>query len=435
MRKYYLITAFAIIMTVYLQVNYINNLYNDYVINKTKMLDEVLYSSVDVELRIREIKRNDKIKSINNKANENNKKLGIANQKPTHNQNSFAFIFEKKTQIDLMALDSIFVSNLKSNFPHCFLKYDEDELVVEYYGDNKNNDYNYSTKLQYISSEGSHYIELKVDILISNFIKESILTLIFSVTILLLLLLSIAYQLTVIKRKTEQVEYSERNLNGIIHDLKSPLVSIFAMLNLLHMKENNIRQKKLISMNMAGVKNMSQNIESLLYIIQINRQKLILNKIDIDIDELIYIIEILKNDLSMSYIKKPHNIYIDNRIAKGTKIHADRMYLESVIRNLAENALKYSDDGVTVNIKIEQIDGMLRVSIKDDGWGIEKQHLKKLFNQFYRVSKNGQNTNGYGIGLSHVKYIIERHKGEISVKSDKNTGSVFTFLIPLEKDV
>lgn len=76
------------------------------------------------------------------------------------------------------------------------------------------------------------------------------------------------------------------------------------------------------------------------------------------------------------YRTKPHTIEIENRLPENIKVVADGMYIENVIRNLVENALKYSDDGVNVKVTLQTTDGMLQVAVQDDGWGIAPRYQK-----------------------------------------------------------
>lgn len=132
------------------------------------------------------------------------------------------------------------------------------------------------------------------------------------------------------------------------------------------------------------------------------------------------------------YRVKPHHIKIVNELPESLRILADGMYIENVIRNLVENALKYSDDGVMVRIILYVASNMLQVSVQDNGWGIAPEYQKKLFQQFYQVPREEERIRkGYGIGLAQSKYIIDEHKGMIKVESDEGKGSIFTFAIPL----
>ena len=132
------------------------------------------------------------------------------------------------------------------------------------------------------------------------------------------------------------------------------------------------------------------------------------------------------------YRIKPHQIEIVNELPVDVKVCADGMYIENVIRNFVENALKYSDDDVTVRITLSVAGDMLQVSVRDNGWGIAPQYQKKLFQQFYQVPRGEDRIRkGYGIGLAQSKYIIDEHKGKITVESTEGEGSTFTFIIPL----
>lgn len=122
-----------------------------------------------------------------------------------------------------------------------------------------------------------------------------------------------------------------------------------------------------------------------------------------------------------------------NRLPQGIRIHADGMYIENVLRNFVENALKYADNGVEVTVTLSADARNLNVDVADNGWGIAPCHLKKIFRQFYQVPQTEERIRkGYGIGLAQSKYIIDEHKGKISVRSTEGKGSTFSFSIPLE---
>jgi len=112
-------------------------------------------------------------------------------------------------------------------------------------------------------------------------------------------------------------------------------------------------------------------------------------------------------------------------------IIADKGYLLIVITNLIENALKYSKNP---NIIISTWNNGINmiVSVKDNGKGIEKKYLAKIFKKFYRVP-NGEevSTRGFGLGLAFVKRIVHAHHGRINVKSTPGSGSEFNILLPV----
>ena len=180
----------------------------------------------------------------------------------------------------------------------------------------------------------------------------------------------------------------------------------------------------------AEVKHQVSNIEALLVTVRKDRNRLVLKKEDIDMPRLA---ELAIGSLGTLYREKPHHIELVNRLPQGIRIHADGMYIENVLRNLVENALKYADDGVEVTVTLSADARNLNVDVADNGWGIAPCHLKKIFRQFYQVPQTEERIRkGYGIGLAQSKYIIDEHKGKISVRSTEGKGSTFSFSIPLE---
>ena len=110
----------------------------------------------------------------------------------------------------------------------------------------------------------------------------------------------------------------------------------------------------------------------------------------------------------------------------------DPLYVRNVIRNLVENALKYSDDGVQMIIRISKKETQAIFTVKDNGWGIAPKYQKKIFTQFFQVPREQMaHQRGYGIGLAYTKYIIEAHGGSISVESIPGKGSIFICKFPL----
>jgi len=116
--------------------------------------------------------------------------------------------------------------------------------------------------------------------------------------------------------------------------------------------------------------------------------------------------------------------------ANGPVVLADRDYLLIVITNLLDNALKYSRNP-NVIISTSNIPGSLIVSINDNGIGIEKKEIKKLFRKFYRVQKgDAYPAKGFGLGLSFVKKILDAHRAKIKVESNLGHGSTFIVMLP-----
>ena len=120
-------------------------------------------------------------------------------------------------------------------------------------------------------------------------------------------------------------------------------------------------------------------------------------------------------------------------VAEGdVEVWADRMHLANIICNLLENAIKYSREAVTISIDYQQrTDGLLQISIADNGIGIAKADQRYVFDKFYRSeTAKDKSIPGIGLGLSYVKLLVEAHGGTITFESTEGQGTTFTIIIP-----
>jgi len=111
----------------------------------------------------------------------------------------------------------------------------------------------------------------------------------------------------------------------------------------------------------------------------------------------------------------------------------DEMHFTNVINNLIDNAVKYNDKTPLIKINTLNVPIGIQIEVIDNGVGLSKEDQHKIFDKFYRVTKGNVHDNkGFGLGLSYVKSIIEKHNGEIKVESKIKEGSKFTILLPIE---
>ena len=457
MNKYYYITLVAIVATVCLQVSYINSLYNRYVDEKIIGIEDIVQKLSTRERIIRDAlrvgvkpKERPRImrKHISHMTQEEIDSLRrlpggadtidvIAAQKAgiggtageIVDQLMQDLLLKSGFPLNLNTLDSLWrASDSIVHHPHQFLLYDKDTVMISSVGDLESHTPDYVSQLHPIGTKGLQYLQIKADIPMSHFLRHQLWTLALSACMMLLVLLCLFFQLTAIRRKEALLRKREMTINGTIHDLKSPLNSVITMMGWLKQTTPDKETKEMLETSKAGVRRLISNIEALLMTARMDRHQVVLNKSLIDVPEMA---EGVKKELSCLYPVKPHTICIINELPAGLQVMADGMYIENVIRNLMENALKYSDAGVMIEVSLSIVNERLRVSVKDNGWGIAPCHQRKLFTQFYRVPRSEeQQQKGYGIGLAQSQYIINEHGGEIMVKSAEGEGSTFTFMIP-----
>jgi two-component system phosphate regulon sensor histidine kinase PhoR len=121
-----------------------------------------------------------------------------------------------------------------------------------------------------------------------------------------------------------------------------------------------------------------------------------------------------------------------NEIPSSLTIPADHSYLEQILINLLDNAIKYTPEGGRVIVSAVEKDSKdIQFSVEDDGIGIPKEDLSRIFERFYRVDKGrSKELGGTGLGLSIVKHLVQAHGGRVWVESQMGKGSVFYFTLP-----
>ena len=136
-------------------------------------------------------------------------------------------------------------------------------------------------------------------------------------------------------------------------------------------------------------------------------------------------------------VEKYNGKITSNLDAVNPDIFVGEMHFTNVIFNLLDNAVKYKkqEGELLLNVRTWNESGKLYISIQDNGIGIKKENLKKIFDKFYRVhTGNLHDVKGFGLGLAYVKKIIQDHKGAIRAESELNVGTKFIIVLPLLKN-
>ena len=229
-------------------------------------------------------------------------------------------------------------------------------------------------------------------------------------------------------------EYRKEFLGNVSHELKTPLFTVQGyILTLLDgaMDDKNIRKKYL--------ERASKGIERLGYIVKDLDMITKLEVGDLSLKlEALNIVDLIENVfdmLEMKANKKNITLTFDTDYKKPIMVKADRERIQQVLANLIVNSIKYGGEKGTTEVSIENlIKNKIIVRITDNGEGIGKAHLPRIFERFYRVDKSGsRKEGGSGLGLSIVKHIIEAHDEKIYVESEFGVGSEFSFTLEKAK--
>ena len=142
------------------------------------------------------------------------------------------------------------------------------------------------------------------------------------------------------------------------------------------------------------------------------------------------VIEQAINNIHLQVEQKAGEI-ITQLEAQTSKVMADRIHLTNIVYNLIDNALKYSNDTPKIRIATVNREGGILITVQDSGIGISKENQKKIFETMFRVPTGNIHTvKGFGLGLSYVKAVAEKHGGSIAVESELGKGSAFQVYLP-----
>ena len=212
------------------------------------------------------------------------------------------------------------------------------------------------------------------------------------------------------------------------HELRTPLTTIQSAVGLLERARDRLDPLEHRALELADqeLKRIRGMVEELLTLAQMDSWKY---QLEIGPANLSTVVQTAIESVEAKAERFGIGIYFDD--AGEHRCICDVQKLYQVFLNLLDNAIKYSDSGARVDVKIEEDDSSLTVRIRDTGVGIPKEDLNQLFERFYRVDKDrSRATGGSGLGLAISKQIVEMHGGTISVESEVDVGSVFEVRLP-----
>lgn len=233
----------------------------------------------------------------------------------------------------------------------------------------------------------------------------------------------------------DQAAFRREFLGNIAHELKTPLFTVQGyILTLLDgaMTDKNVNKKYLTRA--------SKGVERLVYIVKDLDLLTNLEKGNTELDlfrfDILELIQSVFDMLEMHASKSSINLEFDKKYEDPIFVYADMERIQQVLTNLIMNSIKYGKVKGTTEVSIQPIfENKVIVRIRDNGEGIEEEHLPRLFERFYRVDKSGsRRSGGSGLGLAIVKHIIEAHSEQIFVESQSEIGSEFSFTLAKFED-
>jgi two-component system phosphate regulon sensor histidine kinase PhoR len=251
-----------------------------------------------------------------------------------------------------------------------------------------------------------------------------------SAMFILVIIFSFSFTVSTIIRQKKVSEIKNDFINNMTHELKTPISTISLACQAL--SDPDIKMREGIVDNYINIiadenKRLAMVVENVLRTAVMDKGELKLKIVDMNVNEVVD--QVLQN--MNIQLERRGGSFITDLQATNTLVQADKVHLTNVVFNLVDNALKYTEKIPVIKVGTRNEAQGIVVFVEDNGIGISKENQKKIFDKLYRVpTGNIHNVKGFGLGLSYVKAIVEKHNGWIKVKSELNKGSRFEILIP-----
>lgn len=256
-----------------------------------------------------------------------------------------------------------------------------------------------------------------------------------SIIFTFILLATFVISIYLIFRQKRLSEMKSDFMNNMTHELKTPVSTISLAAQML--KDISVTKSPEVFKHISGVindetKRLSFQVEKVLQMSLFEKQKATLKLREMDVNDIVVNVA---NTFQLKVEKFGGHLDIDLQATDST-VSIDEMHFTNVLFNLSDNAVKYRREDAPLELMIRtwNTNNKIYISVEDNGLGIKKDDLKKIFDRFYRVSTgNLHDVKGFGLGLAYVKKIIEDHKGTIKAESDLGKGTKFIICLPIIK--
>ena len=221
-------------------------------------------------------------------------------------------------------------------------------------------------------------------------------------------------------------------ISNITHELKTPIATVGVAIealrsfNAIHDPQ---RAKEYLDISSNELQRLSLLVDKVLKLSMFEKKEIELKYEMVNMKELV---DEVASSMRLQLEKHHARVLVTHE--GDLNLLGDRLHLLSVVFNLLDNALKYSKDIPTIQVDLKEKDNSVVMSITDNGIGISPEYKDKLFEKFFRVpTGDTHNAKGYGLGLSYVAHVVQKHKGTISVESQPGIGSKFVITLPRQQ--
>ena len=276
--------------------------------------------------------------------------------------------------------------------------------------------------------EGQQVV-VKTAIGMSPIIRRMTYTLLITILLSFFLIFCLVYQILTIRKQRHIEAIRQEFLHTMIHELKRPISTLKMCVSFMgneQMMQDEESKQRILASSHNELDNLTSYFSKLRDITFCDSAEIPLVKSRFSLRSLI------EECIGKQNIPSGKEVRMEIVAEDDLEIRADRMHLANIVCNLLENAIKYSREAVTIRIDYRmREDGMVQITVADNGIGIAKADQRYVFDKFYRSeSAKDKAIPGIGLGLSYVKLLVEAHGGTITFESTEGEGTTFTILIP-----
>lgn len=220
--------------------------------------------------------------------------------------------------------------------------------------------------------------------------------------------------------------FQQQFIQDISHELKTPLTVLKGELEVTLKKIRSVQEyESVLYSSLEEINKINRLVENLLILARFENREI---PFDIKPVDLNILIEKVLDDIKI--LSEQKNIKINFSEQKSIVLEVDENQIRQLLLNLLDNAIKYTPEDGSVTLSLKKENNLASIQISDTGIGVPENELPFIFDRFYRVDKS-RSKEGFGLGLSIAKSIVEAHKGRIEVESNLRQGTTFTIFLPL----
>jgi signal transduction histidine kinase len=255
------------------------------------------------------------------------------------------------------------------------------------------------------------------------------LSIVTSLMLVIVVVVSLVYMLYTIYKQKKLSDMKNDFISNMTHEFKTPIATVSAAVEAMQnfgVLDNKEKTTKYLSVSKNELLRLNSMVEKVLDISAYEK-----DSIDLNIEKL-RINQLLTDTVDRFRLQHNDNVLIKLNADCNADIFADRMHIQNLINNLLDNAVKYCNKKPEIDVRCNVDKGFVSLMVMDNGIGISKENQKYIFDKFYRVKSDKMHTiKGFGLGLSYVNHVVNKHNGTINVKSKPGVGTEFTIKIPV----